>query len=180
MDEPSLPTEEEAALLRRARRGDQQAFERLYHLHARALHTLAWRLTGDSAMAEDIVQEAFLRMFRFLSGLRDGTPVRPWLKRVVANLAIDRLRQRRKTLGEDEVELAATDAAPALGAEASGLLRRLSPLARTLVWLHEMEGWSHEQLAERFGRSPSWSKSIISRALQRLREDLDHPAEPPR
>lgn len=164
----------EASDLRRARRGDEAAFETLYRNHARAIHALALRLTGDAAAAEDIVQETFLRMFGFLSGLRDDTPLRPWLKRVAANLAIDRLRRTRE-YGNDEALWQATDggAAPATVAEASGLLRRLPPVARTLVWLHEMEGWSHEELATRFGRSPSWSKSILSRSLVRLRGELD-------
>lgn len=165
----------EAERLRRARRGDAAAFEALYHDHARAVHALAFRLTGNAAEAEDIVQETFLRMFGFLSGLREDTPLRPWLKRVAANLAIDRLRRQQRP-GTD-MELAAlvdpACASPADAADADTLLRRLPPLARTVVWLHEMEGWSHEDLGRRFGRTASWSKSLMSRALARLRQDLD-------
>ena len=65
-------------------------------------------------------------------------------------------------------------------AEITGLLRRLPPLARTLVWLHLMEGWSHKELAARFGHSESWSKSVLSRALAQLRADLsdnEHPQD---
>ncbi|PPJ43428.1 MULTISPECIES: RNA polymerase sigma factor [unclassified Pseudoxanthomonas] len=165
----------EAQLLRQARRGDQAAFESLYHDHARAVHALALRLTGNAAESEDIVQETFLRMFGFLSGLREDTPLRPWLKRVAANLAIDRLRRQHPAGKEadlaalvDETQLSASDAA-----DAEALLRRLPPLARTVVWLHEMEGWSHEDLARRFGRTASWSKSLLSRSLARLREGLE-------
>jgi DNA-directed RNA polymerase specialized sigma24 family protein len=166
--------ETESDRLRRARRGDEAAFEALYRDHARAIHALALRLTGDAAAAEDIVQETFLRMFGFLSGLRDDTPLRPWLKRVAANLAIDRLRRGQRWSSDDALWQAFdAGAPPAAVAEAGGLLRRLPPLARTLVWLHEMEGWSHEELARRFKRSPSWSKSILSRSLARLREELE-------
>lgn len=174
MDDAAQDPVDETALLRRARRGDEAAFEALYRRHARAVHALAIRLTGDAAAAEDIVQDTFLRMFGFLSGLREDTPLRPWLKRVAANLAIDRLRRKRE-LADDDAVLRALDEtpAPATLAEAEGLLRRLPPLARTLVWLHEMEGWSHEDLARRFGRSPSWSKSILSRSLARLRGHLE-------
>lgn len=165
----------EAQLLRRARRGDQAAFEALYHAHASAVHALAFRLTSNAAEAEDIVQETFLRMFGFLSGLREDTPLRPWLKRVAANLAIDRLRRLPRTGTDAELE-ALTDEArmsPADAADAEALLRRLPPLARTVVWLHEMEGWSHEDLARRFGHTASWSKSLLSRSLARLRADLE-------
>ena len=164
---------EEAALVRKARWGDHDAFARLYHAHARAIHALAYRLTGNAAAAEDITQDTFLKMLGFLSGLRSDTPLRPWLKRVAANAAIDRLRREQRFVAEAD-----DDAWPDEGASAAdnlellGMLRRLPPLARTVVWLHEMEGWSHPELAERFGRSPSWSKSIVSRALARLREDL--------
>ena len=174
MDEAAKGETTEPALLRRARRGDETAFEALYHGHARAIHALAFRLTGDAAAAEDIVQDTFLRMFGFLSGLREDTPLRPWLKRVAANLAIDRLRRGRHHADDDALLHAPDDGpSPATVAEADGLLRRLPPVARTLVWLHEMEGWSHEELAHRFGRSPSWSKSILSRSLSRLRGHLE-------
>ena len=68
---------------------------------------------------------------------------------------------------------------PSENSEIMGLLQRLPPLARTLVWLHEMEGWSHEDLGRRFGRTASWSKSLMSRSLARLRQDLDPHGDAP-
>ena len=171
------PTDDtaEADLVRRARRGDDAAFEALFSLHARAVHGFALRITGDHAAAEDVVQDTFLKMFGFLGGFRDGAPLRPWLKRVAVNLAIDRLRRQRPQLDAplDEGAWADRGAAPDLHAEGEGLLRRLPPLVRTVVWLHEMEGWPHPEIARRFGRSQSWSKSILARGLARLREELD-------
>ena len=170
----------EDMLVRRARRGDHAAFEALYRRHARAVHALALRLTGDHAAAEDIVQDTFLRMHGFLGGFRPGAPLRPWLKRVAGNLAIDRLRRQRPSLDvplEDDVR-ADPGAGPELHAESLGLLQRLPPLVRTVVWLHAMEGWSHPELAARFGRSQSWSKSVLSRGLARLRGALDDPPQP--
>ncbi|NDK39181.1 RNA polymerase sigma factor [Pseudoxanthomonas gei] len=164
---------EEAALLRKARWGDHDAFARLYQAHAKAIHALAYRLTGNAAAAEDITQDTFLKMLGFLSGLRSDAPLRPWLKRVAANAAIDRLRREQRF-----VSAADDDAWPdtwpdqSQNLEMMGMLQRLPPLARTLVWLHEMEGWSHPELAQRFGHSPSWSKSIVSRALAKLRDEI--------
>lgn len=166
-------TPQETALLRKARWGDHAAFAALYQAHAKAIHALAYRLTGNAATAEDITQDTFIKMLGFLSGLRNDAPLRPWLKRVAANAAIDRLRREQRLVEQPDIDAWPEEGVdPAANLEIPAILRRLSPLARTVVWLHEMEGWSHPELAERFGRSPSWSKSIVSRALARLREDL--------
>ena len=173
---PSAPeaNSEEAALVRKARWGDHDAFAQLYRMHAKAIHALAYRLTGNAAAAEDITQDTFLKMLGFLSGLRGDAPLRPWLKRVAANAAIDRLRRERRFVAEEDPDAWPGDSTdPTNDMEILGVLQRLPPLARTVVWLHEMEGWSHPELGERFGRSPSWSKSIVSRALARLRDDLE-------
>jgi len=163
----------EAALVRKARWGDHDAFAQLYQMHAKAIHALAYRLTGNAAAAEDITQETFLKMLGFLSGLRGDAPLRPWLKRVAANAAIDRLRREQRFVAETNHEEWPDDSTdPNESMEVLGMLQRLPPLARTVVWLHEMEGWTHPELGERFGHSASWSKSIVSRALMRLRDDL--------
>lgn len=173
MDPPVTP-EDEPTLVRKARRGDASAFATLYHRHASAVHTLAYRVTGNTATAEDITQDTFLRMVQFLGGFRDGEPLRPWLKRVAANAAIDHLRRTGRLVQDDAVETRLHAAGhPSDLAEADGLLRRLSATERTVVWLHEMEGWSHEDLGRRFGHTTSWSKSLLSRALARLRADLE-------
>ena len=164
-----------------AERAADEAVRGLYAAQWVPMVRLATMLLRDQSRAEDIVQETFLRMFGFLSGLRENTPLRPWLKRVAANLAIDRLR-RQQHPGTDMALAALADtasASPADAADADTLLRRLPPLARTVVWLHEMEGWSHEDLGRRFGRTASWSKSLMSRSLARLRQDLDPHGDAP-
>lgn len=174
MHSASEANPEEAALVRKARWGDHDAFAQLYRMHAKAIHALAYRLTGNAAAAEDITQDTFLKMLGFLSGLRGDAPLRPWLKRVAANAAIDRLRREQRFVAETDHDAWPDDSTdPTENTEILGMLQRLPPLARTVVWLHEMEGWSHPELGERFGRSPSWSKSIVSRALTRLRDDLE-------
>lgn len=173
MDIPAHAPLDEKTLLRKARWGSEQAFAELYRLHASAIHTLAFRLTSNTAAAEDITQETFLKMLQFLNGIRDDVPLRPWLKKVAANAAIDRLRkERRYSAAEDESEWAAPGAGQAQEVEMSHLLSRLTPPVRMIVWLHEMEGWTHAELGARFGQSPSWSKSIVARALERLRRVL--------
>jgi RNA polymerase sigma-70 factor (ECF subfamily) len=180
-DSTAVPDESESDLVRRARRGDSAALGRLFGMHARAVHALAHRLTGDRAAAEDITQDTFLKMLRFMGGFHGSRPLRPWLKRVASNAAIDRLRRDWRYAAEWEDALQ-TDHPPAAdaGLEAAELLRRLVPPARTVVWLHVMEGWTHPEIAARFGRTPSWSKSLLARSLAALRahleeENLEHP-----
>lgn len=174
MDIPAHALLDENALLRSARWGNHAAFAELYRLHASAIHTLAYRLTSNTAAAEDITQDTFLKMLQFLNGIREDVPLRPWLKKVAANAAIDRLRrERRYCASDDESEWIAPGSSQAQEVELSHLLQRLEPSVRAVVWLHEMEGWTHAELGKRFGQSTSWSKSIVSRALERLRRELD-------
>lgn len=173
MESQRVDIAEEAALVRKARWGGREAFETLYHRHAPAVHALAFRLTGDAATAEDVTQDTFMQLLRFLGGMRPDRPLRPWLKRVAANGAIDRLRRSRHVAQVDDDD-AWPDPGPGPDLDGDGLaaLQRLPPLARTVVWLHTVEGWSHRELADRFGHSESWSKSLVARSLALLRESL--------
>jgi RNA polymerase sigma factor (sigma-70 family) len=183
--EAQFDLKEEAALVRRARWGSESAFETLYHRHARTVHALAYRITGDAATAEDVTQETFLRLLRFLGGLRSDRPLRAWLKHVATNAAIDRLRRERSHLEDDlpeeDVMAGAGDADAAIvGVDAERLLLMLPPVARAVVWLHAAEGWSHAQLAERFGHGESWSKSLVSRSIAQLRRASGSSGDPDR
>lgn len=176
---PPTANDGDEACLRRARRGDPEAFAALYRHHARAIHSLAWRLTGDPQAAEDILQDTFLRLLRHIGGPDPKRPLRPWLRTVAANLAIDRLRRGSwEELGALPETVASPAPEPEHYSEASGLLQHLPPLARSLVWLNQVEGWTHRSLGKKFGRSESWSKSIVSRALAQLRGIAHLPEEP--
>lgn len=167
------------ALLDRARDGDRDAFAALYQTHAKAVFGLTLRLTGNLAKAEDVTQETFLNAMRDLRGYRGDAPVAAWLKRMAANGSIDVLRaeSRSRSLDPASVE---TLLPPANDVDSSlhdclGALRRLRPEARVVAWLHTVEGWSHPELAARFGRSESWSKSLLARSLHSLRKELEDP-----
>lgn len=159
----------------RARRGDAGALEGIYRRYSRSAYALALRVTGNVASAEDVVQEAFLRAFERIGSYRGEAGFGAWLKRLVANAAIDRVRAERRWVdGEAEIDaLSAPGDDAEHVVEALGLMVRLSPVARTVLWLHQIEGWSHVEIAARFGNSESWSKSILARGLQRVRSWLD-------
>lgn len=165
--------EVDAITVARARRGDPAALDALYRCFGSAAYTLALRLTGRRDAAEDVVQEAFVKAIEKIRGFRGDAPVGAWLKRLVANAAIDRLRADRRLVDGDAVAEPATEDALAERHDALGLLSRMPAAARTVLVLHAIEGYSHAELAELFGRSESYSKSILSRATQRLRAALE-------
>lgn len=160
--------------LERARRGDMRAFAAIYERFGGACYNLALRVLGEPAAAEDIVQEVFLKLMASLRGFRGEAPFGAWLKRMTANATIDSLRVHQRFRDDDVDALFETMSAPDSDAEhrtdAWALLMRLPPRARAVVILHQVEGYTHKEMAELFGQSESYSKSILARALKRLNE----------
>jgi RNA polymerase sigma-70 factor (ECF subfamily) len=162
-------------ILRRARRGDAPAFEAIYRSYGRAGYNLAYRILGESAAAEDLVQDGFLRMMATVSKFRGDAPFGAWLKRLTINCTIDVIRRSRRLRAEDASEffdsLAGNEISAESRVDAWTLLMRLGPRERAVVVLHEMEGYTHKELAELFGQTESYSKSILARSLRRLEVD---------
>jgi len=164
--------EVEAMILARAQRGDMQAFAELYRYFGRACFQLALRILGQRQHAEDMVHEVFLKMMDTIRSYRGDAPFGAWLKRLTVNACIDQLRRQRHP-AEDDAELAfanaqSADAAAADIVDTGALLARLPPRARAVVVLHELEGYTHTELAGLFQQSESYSKSVLARALKRL------------
>lgn len=158
--------------LQRARRGDATAFAAIYDRYGIACYNLALRILGEPSAAEDIVHDVFVRLIASLRGFRGDAPFGAWLKRMVTNATIDALRGRQRYVDVEDEALSAF-APIADGAEdrvdAWSLLMRLPARARAIVVLHEVEGYTHKELAQWFGQSESYSKSILARALALLR-----------
>lgn len=169
----------DAATLARARRGDMQAFSAIYRLYGRACYNLALRILGQPAAAEDMVQDVFVRLIERIGSYRGDAPFGAWLKRMTANAVIDRVRhQAHREVGNEDAVLAATataDTSPDQVIDAWSLLQRLPAQSRAVVVLSQWEGYTHTELAQRFGQSESWSKSILSRAMIRLKADMSDP-----
>jgi RNA polymerase sigma factor (sigma-70 family) len=170
-------------LLRQARRGKGSAFEAVYRIYGRACFNLALRILGDPSAAEDIVQDVFLRMMATVSKFRGDAPFGIWLKRMAVNSTIDALRRNRRLDAEDPTSrfegLIAEDVSPERRVDAWSLLMQLTARERAVVVLHEMEGYTHKELALLFEQSESYSKSILARSLQRLgaSDDVDIPRQ---
>jgi RNA polymerase sigma-70 factor (ECF subfamily) len=172
----------DAATLARAQSGDMQAFATLYATFGRPCFNLALRILGNHAQAEDLVQEVFLKMFGTIRSYRGDAPFGSWLKRMAVNATIDQLRSQRHEAGADAetllLQVAASDSGgPAAALDAWSLLQKLPARARAILLLHEYEGYTHAELAELFGQSESYSKSVLARAFKRLHDQAETTTE---
>lgn len=163
--------------LARARKGDTGAMEYLYRTFSSAVYSLAFRICGSSADAEDITQDTFIEMFRKLDQYRGDAPFWAWFRRIAVNITLMRLRRDRNSpltmdgYEEYHEQLEHTDLTATL-LDLESVLGRLSPTARAVVWLHDIEGYTHEEIATMMDKSSSFSKSQLSRAYEKLRSIL--------
>jgi RNA polymerase sigma-70 factor (ECF subfamily) len=187
-DPPSPAVADEAALLDRARHGDLDAFNALVDLHQRLVFNVCLRLLGNSTLAEDAAQDAFLAAFRHIAACK-GESFRPWLLRIAANACTDELRRRgrRPAISLDAPRplehdpLDAPDPAPGPEAEAlrseqrrtiAAALLHLPNDQRLAVVLCDVQGLAYDEIAEATGVSLGTVKSRIARAREKLRREL--------
>jgi len=164
-----------------ARRGEELALEAVYRATAGPTYTLLRRLVRRPAIAEELLQETFIDVLEHIGAFGGRCPLAAWIRALAVNRALMYLRSpwhrslewldadRGRTEG-----LAADGRAGVDGADA-GLeqaLMRLPALARAVVWLHDVEGYTHAEIGTALGRTPSFSKSQLSRAHNRLRDLL--------
>jgi RNA polymerase sigma factor (sigma-70 family) len=165
-----------------ARGGNECAQAAIYAAVAPATFGLVRRLAGSRALAEDLFQETMLTVFQRLSGFRGEAPFGAWVRQIAVSKCLMYLRSpwhraRLHLSGGFEAEgrwaetlLPATPGPRAESFDVERALQRLAPTARAVVWLFEVEGYSHEEIAQSFGRSVSFSKSQLARAHLKLRE----------
>lgn len=172
------------ALARAAAAGDTIAFEALYRRHAARVHGVVLRLAGwQHARAEDLVQDAFVRAWQALPGWRGDAAFGTWLHRLAVNVALMDLRARRSRPvldGDDDDALDALPAAdgqgPALALDLERAVASLPPRARAVLVLHDVEGWTHGEIAAALDMAEGSSKSQLHRARGLLRAKLgEHP-----
>jgi RNA polymerase sigma factor (sigma-70 family) len=168
-------------LLQRARAGDEAAQVVIYTATAPAAFALIRRLIANRAMAEDLFQDTMMTLFQRLPEFRGEAPLGAWLRQIAISKCLmflrspwHRARLHLENDGEGETARslsALVTPAPALEClDVEKALACLSSTARAVVWLYEVEGYSHEEIARYFGRSVSFSKSQLARAHVRLRQ----------
>ena len=174
----------EDTLVQRAQRGDGQAFATLYQLHNKRVYSVCLRMTRNVAEAEDLVQEAFMQVFRNLNSFRGDSAFPTWLHRIAVNTVLMKLRSRksRPLLSLDEPvssgspslkrELGKQDQSLCGAIDRIALRRAIEELprgARQIFELHEFEGYEHHEIAELLQCSIGNSKSQLHKAKRTMR-----------
>jgi RNA polymerase sigma-70 factor (ECF subfamily) len=170
-------------LVARAQSGDLEALEALYRAFETPVYNLALRMLRRPEDAEDVLQETFLEVVKSITQYRGEGHLWGWIRRIAASKALMRIRGERVRAAEEFDEEVAPAPESRHGGAAGGVparidleraFERLSATARAVVWLHDVEGYTHEEIAELMGKTVSFSKSQLARAHARLRGMLDH------
>lgn len=166
-------------VLSRARAGDPGAQQQIYVAVAPATLTLIRRFVGRGAISQDLFQDTMVTLYERLAQFRGEAPLGAWLRQIAISKCLMYLRSpwRRARLClaalEQDTSTAAvplvTTATSADEIDVERALAHLGPTARAVVWMYEVEGYSHDEIARSFGRSVSFSKSQLARAHVRLR-----------
>lgn len=156
--------------------GNEKGLEHVVEEHRRWLLGLAWRLTGNTADAEDVAQEAFLRWHRSAVPTEEAGP---WLRRVVVNLCIDRSRRSVREVAMPPREFTAAVETPETQAGRAQqherlriAMQKLSERERTALVLRDIEGLSTGEVAEAMGTAEATVRVQIAKARLKLREML--------
>jgi len=188
------PISGEAEAIVAAKRGDPEAFAKLYHLHKRRVYTLCLRMLGNVSAAEDMTQNAFLHLFRKIESFRGESAFSTWLHRLTVNLVLMQLRKKGLNLVSLEETISPADEDsprrdfgsrdPVLtGSVDRVALERavaaLPPGYRMVFVLHDVEGYEHNEIATMLDCSIGNSKSQLHKARLRLRELLRNPSQSP-
>ena len=166
-------------LVERARAGDEAAFRVLYDRNVDRIYRLVYRMAGSDDMARDFTQDAFLRAWERLDQFRGDAAFSTWLHSIAVSVAlnglrkVDRHRKRERSL-EDAAHVAPNPGR--LEPDAVERLREavdeLPEMYRTVFLMHDLEGYSHGEIAEALGVAEGTSKARLFRARAKLRETL--------
>ena len=173
--------------IRAAIAGAREAHEAIYRQYQRPVYTLIRRLINRPAVADDLFQEVFVEILRSIGSYSGDGSFSGWVRTITVNKCLMYLRSpwHRSLFWLDAEEpespsaIALVDASPradvqiAAQADLERAFAQLSPLTRSVVWLHDVEGYTHCEIAKALGRTTGFSKSQLARAHHRLREILE-------
>jgi RNA polymerase sigma-70 factor (ECF subfamily) len=161
-------------LVARAKAGDEEAFEALYRAFETPVYNLARRMLRHAEDAEDVLQETFLEVIRSIGGYRGEGSLWGWIRQIAASKALMRIRREQVRTTEELLEDTTGRAGPPVGLalDLEQAFESLSETSRAVVWLYDVEGYTHEEIAGMMGKTVSFSKSQLARAHARLRRRL--------
>jgi RNA polymerase sigma factor (sigma-70 family) len=168
-------------VLLRARAGDAAAHELIYSVLSKPVYTVIRRLVVRPAIADELLQDVFVEVLRSIGNYRSTGPFPAWVRSIAVSKALMYLRspwhRQERAFDSEPPEhqtLAAHGAdSDVSSAELDRALSHLPAISRSIVWLHDVEGYTHAELARLYGRSVSFSKSQLARAHAQLREALE-------
>lgn len=182
-----------AEVLLGAQNGDQAAYAVLYQTYSHAVHTLAFGICGNRHCAEDILHNTYIKLIDKLPSFEGRAPLGMWIRQIAVNESLMYLRKHKKhkaVVSSDEYDFfddhTSADADGEVGvafpscepsftdnwdncADVNSLLLKLPEESRQVLWLKEVEGYTHIEIADLMNKTPSYSKSIVARALSFLR-----------
>lgn len=168
----------DTSLIQRAIDGDERAMRQLWSQHAPHIDAVVRRLVGNADDAVDIAQEVWIQIFRALPTYRGDSQFGTWAHRIAVNRTLNALRRTRR-LAKLETDIEEETASVEHGSERALLAAsieeataRLSPGARTVFVMHDVEGYTHEEIAAELGITTGGSKSQLFKARARLRKLL--------
>ena len=185
-------------LIARAKNGDMNAHSEIYKLYAHAVMGLACGVCRNREAAEDVVQNTFIKLIQKISLFENRAPFGMWLRSIAVNESLGYLRKHKKhsgTLSTNDIDFLETNhdnsagviETSALSAEQTSgfadqlndqsdlnqLLNELPEHVRLIVWLKEVEGYTHDEIAQVVDKTPSYSKSIVARTFRFLRSKIE-------
>ena len=178
---PAGDRADERRLIERVLTGDRAAARGLYEAHVGRVHRAAYRIVGDEMLAQECTQEAFVRAFARLDRFRGDSALATWLTRIALTVSLNAVRRRRRVdareLALDAAEAAGRPAAepgvePDLRARIAESIDALPEIYRTVVVLHDVEGYTHAEIGDLLGVPEGTCKTRLFVARRRLREML--------
>ncbi len=175
-EDPNLSEQE---LIERSRQGEHTAFRELYDANVDRIYRLTYRMAGDDDLARDYTQDAFVRAYQKLDQFRGDASFSTWLHSIAVSVTLNGLRQvqrhrkRERTLEEAPYLTApSTTTEPDLKSKLKDAIDRLPELYRTVFLMHDLEGYSHKEIAIALDVAEGTSKARLSRARAKLRDML--------
>jgi len=156
--------------------GEQSAFEQCYRILSPQIYTAIFNICREQGNANDLLQDTFVTAFEKIhTYTSEGKPFVAWLKRIAFNSTFNFLKKHKLTVVGIDVQSEA--ASPILELEVrhdqsnllSRLLKQISEKERLIIWLYVVEQYSHEEIGNIVNKTPSYSKSVVSRCLRKLR-----------
>ena len=164
----------EDELVTAAQQGDVQAFEQLYRLFEKRIYALCMRMLANESLAEELLQEAFIKAWRAIGSFKGDSKFGTWMYRLTSNLIISYFRSQKKGVhdsdwldsvsGPDEVHRVNVQS------DLESALRELPERARMVIVLHDIEGYAHHEISDMMGIAVGTSKAQLHRARNLLTE----------